>query len=53
MVKSTHYIDDKYHVLCLSKGGRSEFYARKRNELQCLALWLECCRIDFEMSDNA
>lgn len=52
MVKSTHYIDDKYHVLCLSQGGRTQFYLRRRYLPQSLGLWLETCRIDFEMSAN-
>lgn len=50
--KSTHYIDDRYHVLALSKGGRTNFYIRKRRIMQNLGLWLETCRIDFEMGDD-
>lgn len=52
MLKSTHYIDGKYHVMALSKGGRSAYYVRKRSMTQSLGLWLEACRIDFEMGDD-
>lgn len=52
MIKSTHYIDGKFHIMALSSGGRTEFYARKRSMVQSLGLWLETCRIDFLMGDD-
>jgi len=52
MVKSAHYIDDKYHVVALKNGHKLSYYVRKRSGYQSVRDWMKRCREDFEAASS-